>query len=54
MVRAIVITVIPTTSVGIIQKALDRKTLRQAPKHKHWRLPELAINSLSDETSEHN
>ena len=54
MARAIVITVIPSTSVGIIQEALDCKTLRQAREHKPWRLPELAINSLSDETSEHN
>ena len=53
MARAIVITVIPSTSVGIIQEALDCKTLRQAPEHKPWRLPELVINSLSDETSEH-
>ena len=53
MARAIFIPVIPTTSVGINQKALDHKTLRQAPEHKPWRLPELVINSLSGETSTH-
>ena len=53
MARAMAITVVPTTSVGINQKALDRKTLRQSPEHKPWRLPELVINSLSGGTSEH-